>query len=96
MITGVSIIETEAVLLLISKIEKLSDRVEGMADELKQSKRPYLTAQEVMDITGFSRDWITDHKFDIGCSTKGGKLIFKRKDLDAFIEEDYYKSKRRK
>lgn len=93
---GVSIVSTEILSSLISKIDMMGAQVEQITEELKQTKKPYLTAQEVMDITGFSRDWVTDHKHDIGCSTKGGKLIFKRKDLEAFIEEDYYKSKKRK
>jgi hypothetical protein len=93
---GVSIVSTEILTSLISKIDMMGAHIEQVTEELKQTKKPYLTAQEVMEITGFSRDWITDHKHDIGCSTKGGKLIFKRKDLDAFIEEDYYKSKRKK
>jgi len=93
---AVSIVNSELLNNLISKIDIMGAHVEQITEELKQTKKPYLTAQEVMEITGFSRDWVTDHKHDIGCSTKGGKLIFKRKDLEAFIDEDYYKAKRRK
>lgn len=93
---GVAIVDNEVFQSLIAKIENVEKRFNEVSEELKNSKKPYMTAQEVMDYTGFSRDWITDHKHDIGCSTRGGQLKFKRKDVEDFMEEGYFKAKRKR
>jgi hypothetical protein len=63
---GLTIVETPTLLELIQKIVQLSERVEAMHLDLKDTKKPYLSAQEVMEITGFGRSWLNDNKQDIG------------------------------
>lgn len=92
---GVTLFETPAVLELIQKITQLSERVEAMHLDLKDSRKPYLSTQEVMEITGFGKTWLNDNKRDIGYSTVGGHLRFKRKDLEEYMSSNYYKSPRR-
>jgi hypothetical protein len=90
---GVSIIETETLLNLINKVEKLEQTVVGTLASLADSKKPYLTAHEVMDLTGFGKTWLNDNKQDIGYSMVGGCLRFKRKDLESYMESNYFKTK---
>jgi predicted DNA-binding transcriptional regulator AlpA len=94
--TGVSIVETETLMQLVNTVESLKSTVIGMAAELKDTKKPYLSAQEVMAITGFGKTWLNDNKQDIGFSIVGGSLRFKRKDLEEYMEQNYFKTKRRK
>jgi hypothetical protein len=93
---GLSVIETPAMLELIEKVVKLSDRVEAIHKELTDAKKPYLTAQEVMELAGFGKTWLNDNKQDIGYSIIGGQLRFKRKDFEAYMETAYFKTKRSK
>jgi len=57
----------------------------------KDAKKPYLTVAEVAELTGFSKGWVNEHKSDIGFSSIGSSLRFKRKDVDEFMEENYFK-----
>jgi hypothetical protein len=93
---GLTVIETPIMLDLIEKVAKLSDRVEAMQNELIDKSKPYLTAQEVMEIAGFGKTWLNDNKQDIGYSMVGGCLRFKRKDLEAYMETNYFKTKQPK
>ena len=93
---GVSIIETKTLEALIYKVESLQQTVIQTISELKDTKKPYLSAQEVMDITGFGKTWLMANKSDIGYSVVGGCLRFKRKDLEEYMELNYFKNKRRK
>lgn len=93
---GVAIVDNELLTNLIAKIENVEKLFKEVSQELKDAKKPYMTAQEVMDFTGFSRDWITDHKHDIGCSVRSGQLKFRRKDVEEFMEEGYHKVRKRK
>jgi hypothetical protein len=90
---GVSIVETETLQSLINKFETLQTTVVNIAAELKDSRKPYLTAQEVMEITAFGKTWLNDNKQDIGYSMVGGELRFKRKDLESYMESNYFKTK---
>ncbi len=90
---GITLFETPAVLELLEKITQLSERVEAMHLELRDTKKPYLTSHEVMGITGFSKNWLNDNKQDIGFSMVGGCLRFKRKDLEEYMESNYFKTK---
>jgi len=90
---GVTIVETKVLQELIFKLETLSGRVEAMYQELDGTRKPYLTLREASAFIGFSMAWVNDHKFDIGCSTVGGQVRFKRKDIDWFMQQEYYKSK---
>jgi len=78
---------------LISKVEAMTKIVEALDEELKGTRKPYLTLREASAIIGYGTKWVDDHKFDIGCSSVGGQVRFKRKDVDWFMETDYYKNK---
>ena len=93
---GLTVLETPTLLELIQKITHLSERVEAMHLELKDTKKPYLNTKEVMEITGFSKTWLNSNKHDIGCSVVGGELRFKRKDLEEYMSQNYFKTKKTK
>ena len=80
---------------LISKIDLLSRQVNQIAKELKAAKKPYLTSAELMELTGFKKDWINDNKQDIGYSMVGGRLRFKREDVEEYMHRNYFKAKRK-
>jgi sugar-specific transcriptional regulator TrmB len=93
---GVSIIETAILQELINKIEKFSERVEAIHQELNDAKKPYLTAHEVSAIIGYTLRWLNDNKQHIGFSMVGGQLRFKRKDVDSYMSQQYFKTKQPK
>lgn len=89
---GVTIIETQTLQALISKIETLQDIVLSTISELKDSRKPYLNSQEVMQLLDRGHSWLNDNKDKIGYSKRTGTLLFKRTDVEAFIESDYFKA----
>jgi predicted DNA-binding transcriptional regulator AlpA len=91
---GVSIVETRILERLISRIEALEAIVLSNVEELKQNKKPYLSTQELMELTGFGKTWVNDNKQLIGFTTVGGCLRFKRKDVEEYIESNYFKAKK--
>jgi len=90
---GVTIIETKAIQDLIKKIESLQETVLRSLDELKDAKKPYLDIAEVMELTGFKRSWVNVNKSKIGFCSVEGSIRFKRSDVDAFMNLNYFKSK---
>ncbi len=93
---GVSLIESSVLQSLISEVQNLRSTVLETISELKDARSPYLTTQEVMDMTKFGKTWVNQNKHIIGCSTPNGQLRFKRKDVEAYIEANYVKVKTRK
>ena len=93
---GLTIIETEILEELISEIKSLRSTVLETISELKDARSPYMTSQEVMEMIKFEKDWLSANKHKIGSSTVGGQLRFKRKDVEAYIEANYFKVKQRK
>lgn len=93
---GVSIVETHTLEALINEVRDMREFVKQTAAELSDTRKPYLSTQEVMQLTGFSLDWVNDHKSDIGFSNVGRTIRFKRKDVEAFMELNYLKSKTRR
>ena len=91
---GVTIIETEALNALFAKIETMSDQFNQIAQELKESKSPYMNSKQVMEITGHGKTWLNDNKHLIGFSKDNGQLKFKRSDVIEFMESGYYKKKK--
>lgn len=75
---------------LIRKIELVTDHVKNLEGELK-GKKKHLDAKEVMELTGVSYAWLKINKHSIGCSKVGGKLKFSRKDVEEYIEQNYFK-----
>lgn len=90
---GVTILPTETLQNLISKIDMMSEQFNQVAQELKESKSPYMNSKQVMAITGNGKTWLNDNKHLIGFSKKNGQLTFKRSDVMEFMERNYYKAK---
>lgn len=93
---GISLVETETLQALISKVEQMEATVTGFAADLSNTKQQYLSPKDVMALTGFSRDWVSDHQQEIGFSTIGGQIRFKRKDLEEYMSQNYFKTKKPK
>ncbi|SFS58685.1 helix-turn-helix domain-containing protein [Mucilaginibacter polytrichastri] len=90
---GITIIETAIFNRLIDKVDALEEFVTKTATELSEAKNPYLKVKEAMKLTGFSKTWLMSNKEAIGYASVGGCLIFKRKDLEAYMEANYFKTK---
>jgi hypothetical protein len=90
---GLTVVETEVLQALIVKLDRVEKLFTDTAAQLKETKKPYLTAQEVMEVTGFGKSWLNDNKQNIGFSTVGGCLRFKRSDVEAFMSTNYFKTK---
>jgi len=93
---GLVLVDKSVIIELIDQVKGLRDTVVSTAAELKDSKKPYLTAQELMEFTGFGKTWVNDNKQDIGFSIIGGCLRFKRKDVEDFMNSNYFKAKKPK
>lgn len=96
MINGLSLVETKALQDLIDEVTHLKSTVLETISELKSTKKPYLTINEVVDFTGLSRSSIHKFRDEIGHTTSGGCVRFKRKDVEEFMEENYFKAKKGK
>lgn len=96
MIPGVTLIETEVLQALIGSVEELKMTVMETISELKDTKSPYMTAQELMEFTKFKKDWVNDNKQLIGYRLVSGQLRFKRSDVIDFMEQNYFKTKNRR
>jgi predicted DNA-binding transcriptional regulator AlpA len=91
---GLSIVETATLQALIGEVRDMRMVVVSALSELAASKKPYLTVQEVMELTGFSEVWVCNNKQHIGYSNIGRTIRFKRKDVEAYMEANYFKSKK--
>lgn len=76
---------------LISKIDYLTDRFKQLETEIKSHRKPYMTLKEVCEYTGCGKTWIYEHKDKIGFSKSGGKVKFKRVDVEIFMHDTYTK-----
>lgn len=83
--------EHQAYLGLIDKIDGLKDTVLKVVAELKEAQKPYLSTPEVCELLNVSENWVLLHKDELGSSKKTGKLLFKRKDVEDFIDDGYFK-----
>ena len=88
---GVSIVPTTLLQDLIYKVEDLHKQVCQMNAERKEQSAPYLTTAQVCKYLNKSRNWVMTHKNHLGCSKRAGTLLFKRADIDEFINSDYFK-----
>lgn len=93
---GMALVDSTLLQGLISQVKELQATVMTTVAELKESKKPWLTAQEVQEMTGFGKTWLNDNKQLIGFTTIGGCLRFKRADVEDFIEANYFKVKSKK
>lgn len=78
---------------LITKIEKVTKAVESMEAELKLKTKPYMTLQEVIEMTGYGKTWVADHKSELGGRKVGGGLRFKRETVLEFMDQYEIKTK---
>jgi hypothetical protein len=92
---GVTLFETPAILELIQKITILNERVEAMHLELRDRNK-YLNSKEAAGMMGFSEVWICNNKQHIGYSNIRKSIRFKVSDIEAYMEQNYFKTKRRK
>jgi hypothetical protein len=90
----VAIISNELLEALISKIDSLDAYVNQLKTELDAKSKPYLSTQDLMELTGFSSKWVIDNKSKIGFTEIGNQLRFKRKDVEQFMEQNYIKPKK--
>lgn len=88
---GVSIVSTELLQKLIVKIEDLHEKVSQMDKQNKELSAAYLTTAQTCKYMNMSRSWVVRNKHNLGCSKKSGTLLFKRADIDEFINSDYFK-----
>jgi prophage antirepressor-like protein len=86
---GVSLVETKALNTLINRLESLENKV---VEAVSKYNKPYLTTKDVCEMLNKSENWVLLHKHDLGSSKRTGTLLFKRKDVEEYIEEGYYKS----
>lgn len=91
----VAIVDNQLLTNLIEKIDNMGSYVEELKSELSQKSKTYLDTQEVMELTGFKKTWVNENKHLIGFSSVGGCLRFKRKDVEEFMEQNYFKAKKR-
>jgi hypothetical protein len=88
---GVSIVSTELLQTLISKIEDLHSKVSEMDKQDKELSAAYLATSQTCKYMNMSRSWVVRTKQHLGCSKKSGTLLFKRASIDEFINSDYFK-----
>lgn len=87
----VAIIDNELIETLIAKIQTLDAYVRELKADVDTKSKPYLSSQDLMELTGFGKTWINDNKQFIGYSTVGGCLRFKRSDVEEFMSENYFR-----
>ncbi|CAM4215420.1 Helix-turn-helix domain-containing protein [Pedobacter westerhofensis] len=91
---GISLVETKTLKDLVGSVAILAEMVNSTMSELKGAYKPYLTTEDVMEITGFGKSWVTANKQDIGFTTVGGCLRFKKEDVDEYMCRNYFKIKK--
>lgn len=89
--SNVAFIDSKILLQLMDKMEVLSQRVEDITNENKKLKNTYMSINDVVDFTGLSRSSINKFREKIGFTTSAGCIRFKRKDVEAFMEQNYIK-----
>lgn len=62
--------------------------MEGLTLENKFNM-PFLSTKEVSEILRKSEKWVLLHKEEIGFSKRARAVIFKRKDIENWVEEGY-------
>lgn len=88
---GVSIVDKPTMEALLDKLEVMHGLFIKTSAELKNYKTTYLTTRQVCEYIKKSENWVLLHKHDLGCSKRAGTLLFKRQDIDDFINSDYFK-----
>jgi hypothetical protein len=89
----VAIVDNQLLEALISKITTLDSYISELKAEATTKSKPFISAHDLMELTGFSSKWVIDNKESIGYTTIGNQLRFKRDDVEAFFEKNYIKPK---
>jgi tRNA nucleotidyltransferase (CCA-adding enzyme) len=87
----VTIVSTKQMQALMYKLESISERIEQMEKDRENSTSVWMTTKQVCIYINKQRTWVMAHKSDLGSSKRAGTLLFKRADIDAFINSDYFK-----
>jgi excisionase family DNA binding protein len=90
----VAIFDNHLVETLIAKIERIDNYIHELKADVDTKSKPYLSTQDLMELTGFSSKWVIDNKGKIGFTEIGNQLRFKRKDVEQFMEQNYTKTKK--
>lgn len=90
---GVTIISTEHYNALINKIDTLHQAMTSIGDQLINLNSKWMTTKEVCDHLKKTENWLLLHKHEIGYTKRSGTLLFKRADVEEFLEADYFKKK---
>jgi excisionase family DNA binding protein len=94
---GVSIVPTETLQALIGSVEKMELIVVSTLAQLKEFEtKKWMTINEVAEFTGLSRSAVNTNRVAIGFTDSGNCIRFKRSDVEEFMEQNYFKSKKRK
>lgn len=86
---GVTILETKDVDRLVNQLSKVEELIKG----LQENNKPWMSLKEVCEYMGKGSTWVDLNKGVIGFTKAGGEIRFKRKDVDAYLESRYFKSK---
>lgn len=62
-------------------------RIESLTFENFLLKESYMTTQQVLDYTGFAKDWLIARQEDIGYYQDGKEKRFKRADIDEYMNK---------
>lgn len=68
---------------------------EELKEKNKKNSKLLLSAQEVAEATGYNEKTIRLKKYEIGFFTIGKEVMFKPADVEAWIERNYIKSRRK-
>ena len=90
----VTILDTATLQKILSKIDAMSEHFEKSIRELKQTTS-WMTINEVVEYTRLSRTAVNANRDKIGCTNAGNCIRFKRSDVDDFMEQNYFKAKRK-
>lgn len=86
-------VDNNLLIKLISKVEQLTNYVKNLETEKQKARSPYMSLKEVCAYTGYGKTWVYDNKDRLGFSKTGGKIRFKRVDIEMFMHETYSKPK---
>lgn len=92
--TEISVVQNQTLEQLIGEVSQLKNAIQVTLSDLKGASKAYLSINEVVEITGLSRSSINRYRDEIGFTNSGGCIRFKRKDVEAFMEENYFKAPR--
>lgn len=88
---AVVIVERSVLEKLISEIGEMKSQVREIAKERNDLAKPLMTVKEVCEFLGKGSTWLDANKEKIGFTRAGGELRFRRKDVEAYLEEGYFR-----